>query len=107
METESIAASRTFAAPADRIFAVLSDPARHQETEPTDWVRDAIDAKPIAAVGGHIWRYDLAENGGSTDVTLTYDWSGVSDAMRENIPFPPFGKDFLEKSLAGLDEAIR
>lgn len=33
------------------VFAVLSDPTRHHATEPTDWVRDAIDADRITAVG--------------------------------------------------------
>ena len=28
------------------IFAVLADPTRHQDTEPGDWVRDAVDTRP-------------------------------------------------------------
>jgi Polyketide cyclase / dehydrase and lipid transport len=44
-------ATRTIAATPAEIFAVLSNPARHQETEPTDWVRDAIDADPITGTG--------------------------------------------------------
>lgn len=38
------------AAPAD-VFAVLADPARHRNTEPGDWVRDAIDPQPITGTG--------------------------------------------------------
>lgn len=48
---EYLTRTRTIGAPASAIFAVLSDPSRHPDTEPTDWVRAAIDAEPITAVG--------------------------------------------------------
>lgn len=48
---EHIIRTRTIAAPASAIFTVLSDPTRHRETEPTDWVRDAIDPDPITGTG--------------------------------------------------------
>ncbi|MDN6605956.1 MAG: ATPase, partial [Brevibacterium sp.] len=48
---EHIIRTRTIEAPASAIFTVLSDPTRHRETEPTDWVRDAIDAEPISGPG--------------------------------------------------------
>ena len=55
------------------------------------------------AFGGWIWRYDLASAGpDKTTVTLTYDWSAVSEAVREHIGFPPFGPDHLDNSLAHL-----
>ena len=55
--------------------------------------------------GGWTWRYDLAPLGSDqTEVTLTYDWSAVSDAVREHIGFPPFGPDHLANSLAHLAE---
>jgi hypothetical protein len=38
------------ATPAD-IFAVLADPTRHKDTEPGDWVRDAIDTDHITGTG--------------------------------------------------------
>jgi polyketide cyclase/dehydrase/lipid transport protein len=38
------------ATPAD-VFAVLVDPSRHKNTEPTDWVRDAVDTAPITGAG--------------------------------------------------------
>jgi hypothetical protein len=44
-------ANRTIPATPAEIFSLLADPARHQETEPTDWVRDAIDADPITGTG--------------------------------------------------------
>ena len=53
--------------------------------------------------GGWTWRYDLTPtDGGQTEVTLTYDWSAVPDALREQIPFPPFGQAHLSDSLQHL-----
>jgi uncharacterized protein YndB with AHSA1/START domain len=53
--------------------------------------------------GGWTWRYDLEPAGPSrTKVTLTYDWSAVGDAVRENLRFPPFAPDHLANSLAHL-----
>lgn len=62
---DDIIRTRTISAPARSIFAVLSDPNRHQETEPTDWVRDAIDADSITGTG-QIFSMNMhfdAENG--------------------------------------------
>jgi uncharacterized protein YndB with AHSA1/START domain len=58
---------------------------------------------------GHIWRYDLAPAGSSgTEVTLSYDWSAVPDALRQRLPFPfpPFAPDHLSNSLAHLAELV-
>jgi hypothetical protein len=53
--------------------------------------------------GGWIWRYDLAPVGADrTDVTLSYDWSGVADELRAEIEFPPFPLAHLENSLRNL-----
>lgn len=38
-------------APPAAVFALLADPTRHHETEPGDWVREAIDAAPLTHVG--------------------------------------------------------
>ncbi|MBU9765899.1 ATPase [Mycobacterium sp. TNTM28] len=43
--------TRTIPASPSEVFAVLADPARHRDTEPGDWVRDAIDPEPITAAG--------------------------------------------------------
>ena len=43
--------TRVIAAPAEEIFAVLSDPNRHQDTEPGDWVRSSITTEPITRTG--------------------------------------------------------
>lgn len=48
---ERYAVTRTIAATPAEVFAVLADPSRHRNTEPTDWVRDAVDTEPITAAG--------------------------------------------------------
>ncbi|OBC01096.1 ATPase [Mycobacterium sp. 852013-50091_SCH5140682] len=50
-EPERYVVTRTIAAAPSAVFAVLSDPARHKDTEPGDWVRDAIDPQPITGTG--------------------------------------------------------
>jgi hypothetical protein len=53
--------------------------------------------------GGWIWRYDLRPIGDDrTEVTLTYDWSGVPPDIREDIGFPPFDRQHLDNSLKHL-----
>jgi uncharacterized protein YndB with AHSA1/START domain len=56
--------------------------------------------------GGWLWRYDLLPRGPSeTEVTLTYDWSGVPQFVRDRgIRFPPFGPEHLITSLHHLSE---
>ena len=48
---EHFVVTRTIAATPAEIFAILVDPSRHQNTEPTDWVRDAVDTAPITGTG--------------------------------------------------------
>lgn len=48
---ERFVVTRTIAATPDEVFAVLSDPSRHQDTEPEDWVRGAVDSAPIIGTG--------------------------------------------------------
>lgn len=51
--TERISSTRTIPAAADDVFAVLSDPRRHKDLDPSDWgwVRDAVETAPITEVG--------------------------------------------------------
>ncbi len=51
MSPESYAVTRTIPASPEAIFAVLADPAQHQNTEPGDWVRDAVDTVPLTGAG--------------------------------------------------------
>jgi hypothetical protein len=48
---ERYVVTRTIAATPAQVFAVLTDPDRHQDTEPGDWVRGAVDPKPITGTG--------------------------------------------------------
>ncbi|WP_396118809.1 SRPBCC family protein [Dietzia sp. B32] len=50
-DASSMTARRRIPAPASEIFALLADPTRHKETEPGDWVRDAVTTEPISGVG--------------------------------------------------------
>ena len=55
--------------------------------------------------GGWFWRYDLEPLGpGSSEVTLTYDWSGVGPGPREYMSFPPFPVSHFGDSLRHLAE---
>ncbi|GGF28499.1 SRPBCC domain-containing protein [Williamsia phyllosphaerae] len=55
---ERFVARRTLPATADHIFAALADPDRHQDTEPRDWVRDAVDPSPISGTG-HVFAVNM------------------------------------------------
>ena len=50
-DQERYVVTRSIPASPGAVFAVLTDPARHQDTEPGDWVRDAVDPTPITGVG--------------------------------------------------------
>ena len=47
----TIAVSITLEAPAEAIFAVLVDPAKHAAIDGTGWVGDPVDRQPLSASG--------------------------------------------------------
>jgi hypothetical protein len=49
--SEAIRVSITIKAPAEAIFAVLVDPAKHPAIDGTGWVRDPLDRQPLTASG--------------------------------------------------------
>lgn len=57
---------------------------------------------------GWEWVYELAAEGSqATQVTLTYDWSNVTDKdLLAKIKFPLVSESELEDSLARLDAAV-
>lgn len=51
MSYESVSATTTIGASAEAVFVVLADPARHATIDGTGWVREAVDPRPITALG--------------------------------------------------------
>ena len=78
--TESYAVTRTIAATPHVIFAFLADPSRHCDTEPTDWVRDAVDTAPITGTGQMFAMNMFLEQAGGHYVT--YNLVNVFDEDR-------------------------
>jgi hypothetical protein len=67
------------------------------------WESGQANADGEIEYGGWIWRYDLEPVGADrTDITLSYDWSGVPQQLRAEIEFPPFPLAHLENSLSNL-----
>lgn len=69
------------------------------------WTTAPADEEPP----GWEWVYELEPTGPEqTDVTLTYDWSKVTDKeLLKKISFPLVGTDALEGSLARLADAVK
>jgi hypothetical protein len=51
MVDESVSATTVIDAPAEVIFAVLADPAKHAAIDGTGWVRDPLDRQPLTVAG--------------------------------------------------------
>jgi uncharacterized protein YndB with AHSA1/START domain len=47
MTNDALQASTTIAAPAEAVFAVLSDPTTHPAIDGTGWVTEALDTEPL------------------------------------------------------------
>jgi hypothetical protein len=78
------------------------DPPKAISWEPGN---EAVDG--TVSFPGWIWRYDLTPAGPTnTTVMLSYDWSAVSDPIREHIGFPPFPAEHLGNSLTHLAELV-
>jgi uncharacterized protein YndB with AHSA1/START domain len=56
-------------------------------------------------VSGHTYTWDLHESDGRTEVTETYEWTGVKDPQFEKL-FPLASQEDLEKSLDKLAKAV-
>ena len=78
----------------------------------TGFVPDKLVAWQTAPAGteppGWEWMWELEPQGpDSTDVTLTYDWSKVTDKdLLRKVSFPLVSKHQLEESLSHLAEAV-
>src|SRR5947209_12618125 len=51
MTDDRVSATRVINAPAEAIFAILADPAKHAAIDGTGWVRTTLDSKPLTAAG--------------------------------------------------------
>jgi hypothetical protein len=151
--------TRTVRAPADQIFALLTDPKQHvvidgsgtlqgsdsgliteigqifavnmyredlgpyrtlntvTALEPGRRIGWAPDLDPECELaprilgvgikpGGHTYVYDFRENDGVTDVTQTYDWSGVTDPKFEALACPFVTREELMATLDRLADAV-
>ncbi len=58
----TIRASTVIKAPADAIFAVLADPAKHAAIDGTGWVRDPYESQPLTE-SGQIFRMGMYHPG--------------------------------------------
>jgi uncharacterized protein YndB with AHSA1/START domain len=56
-------------------------------------------------VSGHTYTWDLREAEGRTEVTETYEWTGVKDPQFEKL-FPLVSQEDLERSLDKLAAAV-
>lgn len=143
--------SRTIDAPADAVFDVLSNPARHAELDGSGFIVSDDRTDRITAVGqvftmnmngphmggdyktdnhvvgydknkllawktapagteppGWEWVWELTPQGAdATDVSLTYDWSGVTDKeLLQKVRFPLLDQSELDDSLGRLAAAV-
>ena len=55
MADDRVSATREINAPAEAIFAVLTDPAKHAAIDGTGWVCETVDSKPLTAAGQIFW----------------------------------------------------
>ena len=51
MTNETLEASLTIAAPAEAVFAVLTDPVSHPAIDGTGWISKALDTAPLTSSG--------------------------------------------------------
>ena len=51
MTGKTISATTVINAPAEAIFTVLADPAKHAAIDGTGWVREPLDSQPLTEAG--------------------------------------------------------
>jgi len=97
--SETVNASITINAPAEAIFAVLVDPAKHAAIDGTGWVSDSLDSRPLSA-SGQIFRmamyhpnhpngnYEMANLVEAFDPPHAISWKPGYDPGDGNLRFP-------------------
>ena len=91
MADDCVSATTVINAPAEAIFAVLADPAKHAAIDGTGWVRETLDSTPLTAAG-QIFRmsmyhpnhpdgnYQMANRVQKFDPPSTISWEPGYDA---------------------------
>src|ERR1700744_4418052 len=51
MTNDTMIATITIPAPAEKVFDILADPTTHPAIDGTGWVRQALDSEPVTAAG--------------------------------------------------------
>ena len=111
--TESrISSTRTIDAPAGAIFDILSNPARHAALDGSGMVQSDSKSDRITAVGqvftmnmegDHMGGEYKTDNHVTGEVSVSYDWSAVTDkAILKKLSFPEVSQDALDSTLANL-----
>jgi hypothetical protein len=68
------------------------------EGEKIAWAPARADAEPV----GHVWIWELQSEGDGTVIVHTYDWSGVPEAVRAQVPFPVVTEEQMGASIDKL-----
>ena len=92
--------TRAIPASAESIFAILSDPTRHRETEPGDWVRSALSEDKITELGQVFGLNMHIESAGVDYVMHNRVTSYEPDRLIASLP-----PTFLAESLQALERA--
>jgi uncharacterized protein YndB with AHSA1/START domain len=98
MAGETVSATTIINAPAEAVFAILADPARHAAIDGTGWVGDSLDGRPLTAAG-QVFRmamyhpnhpdgnYQMANRVGVFDPPRAISWEPGQDADDGNLRF--------------------
>jgi hypothetical protein len=78
---ESVSATLTIGVPAERVFAVLADPAAHTAIDGTGWVQKAVDQAPLTQAG-QIFRMGMYHAGHPDGAYQTVNQVQVLDPPR-------------------------
>jgi uncharacterized protein YndB with AHSA1/START domain len=99
MAGDSVSATTVIDAPAEAVFAILADPAKHAAIDGTGWVRATRDSTPLRAAGqifrmsmyhpGHPdGHYEMANRVQVFDPPRTISWQPGQDAGDGRLSFP-------------------
>jgi hypothetical protein len=99
MASETVSATTIMNAPAEAIFAVLADPAKHAAIDGTGWVREPLGGQPLTAPG-QVFRMGMYH---PNHPDGNYQ---MANRLRQRIGFPPFPPDHLGNSLAHLADLV-